>query len=198
MQKDSQAGQKVSFYTGKRGILLQAVLLMVIWLLLSGHYDLLHIFYGVLSVVFVIFLNYRMHYVPLAPGEMPGSFHIKIPKLIGYLFWLQWQIIQSGVYVAYIVLHPKMPINPMLVRFRSKQPNVLAQVILGNSITLTPGTVTLDIKDDVYTVHALTRDTEEGLVSGEMEAKVARLYLDECEPGDACSHVELITSGRGL
>ena len=197
MQQESKARQDGSFYLRYRGIILQSVLLMAVWLILSGHYDALHIFYGVISVAFVVWLNFRMHNLPLAPGEMPGSFRINIPRLIVYLFWLQWQIIQSAVYVAYVVLHPRMPIKPMLVRFRTKQPNVLARVILGNSITLTPGTITLQIEGDVFTVHALTRDTEEDLVSGEMEARVARLYLAECEAGDACSHVELITSGRG-
>jgi multicomponent Na+:H+ antiporter subunit E len=197
MQQESKTLQYGSFYLRYRGTILQAVLLMAIWLLLSGHYDFLHIFYGVVSVAFVVWLNYRMHSQPLAPGELPGTFQINIPRLMAYLLWLLWQIIQSGVYVAYVVLHPRMPINPMLVRFRSKQPNVLARVILGNSITLTPGTITVEIVGDVFTVHALTRDTEEDLVSGDMEARVARLYLPECSPGDACSHVELITSGRG-
>ncbi len=170
---------------------------MTVWLVLSGHYDLQHILFGVVSVALVVSLNYRMHRVPLAPGEQPGSHHIIIHRLIIYLFWLLWQIIQSGLYVAYIVLHPQMPVNPMLVRFKSRQPNVLARVILGNSITLTPGTITLEIDGDEFTVHALNEDTEKALISGDMEARVGRLYLSECRSKDMCTDVELITSGRG-
>ena len=196
-QKIDPACVRRTFYLRNRGLILQGVLLMAIWLILSGYFDFLHIFYGVLSVAFVLWINYRMHLLPLAPDEAPCSYHIILHRLFLYLLWLLWQIIQSGVYVAYVVLHPNMPINPMLVRFKSKQPNVLARVILGNSITLTPGTITLEIKDNEFTVHALTQDLEEGLVSGDMEARVGRLYLFECQAQDMCTDVELFTSGRG-
>ena len=186
-----------TLYFRHRGIFLQAVMLMTVWLVLSGHYDVQHVLFGVLSVILVVSLNYRMHRVPLAPGEEPGSHHIIIHRLIIYLFWLLWQIIQSGLYVAYIVLHPQMPVNPMLVRFKSRQPNVLARVILGNSITLTPGTITLEIDGDEFTVHALSEDTEKALISGDMEARVGRLYLYDCRSQDMCTDVELFTSGRG-
>ncbi len=195
--RGTQARRLRTFYFRYRGLFLQAVILMAVWLVLSGHYDLQHILFGVASVVLVVSLNYRMHLVPLAPGEQPGRHHIIIHRLIIYLFWLLWQIIQSGLYVAYIVLHPQMPVNPMLVRFKSRQPNVLARVILGNSITLTPGTITLEIDGDEFTVHALNEDTEKALISGDMEARVGRLYLSECRSKDMCTDVELITSGRG-
>lgn len=186
-----------SFWLRHRGLILQTLLLAAIWLILSGKTDLIYIIWGVVSIAFVIWLSNRLHHIPLAKDEPCGSTRIIIPRLIVYLFWLVWQIIKSGVYVAYVVLHPKMPIEPMIVRFTSKQPNVLARVILGNSITLTPGTLTLDIEDNLFTVHALTRDTEEDLVSGDMEARVARLYMRECESEDMCCDIELITSGRG-
>ncbi|GAB6061106.1 Na+/H+ antiporter subunit E [Desulfonatronum parangueonense] len=180
-----------------RGLVIQALLLTAVWLILSGRTDPLYLFWGFLSIVFVMWLSSRLHNIPLADNETCGSTRIIIPRLILYLFWLVWQIIKSGVYVAYVVLHPKMPIEPMIVRFTSRQPNVIARVILGNSITLTPGTFTLDIEDNLFTVHALTRDTEEDLVTGDMEARVARLYMQECEREDMCCDIELITSGRG-
>ncbi len=186
-----------SFWLRHRGLILQVLLLSAIWLILSGRTDAIYLLWGAISITFVIWLSSRLNSIPLAKDEPCGTTRIIIPRLIAYLFWLVWQIIKSGVYVAYVVLHPKMPIEPMIVRFTSKQPNVLARVILGNSITLTPGTLTLDIEDDLFTVHALTRDTEEDLVSGDMEARVARLYMRECEREDMCCDIELITSGRG-
>jgi multicomponent Na+:H+ antiporter subunit E len=197
MQQESKTLQCGSFYLRYRGIALQSALLMAIWLILSGHFDFLHIFYGVVSVAFVVWLNYRLHGLPLSPGELPGCSFINIPRLLVYLVWLQWQIIQSALYVAYVVLHPRVPISPALVRFKSKQPNVLARVILANSITLTPGTITVQVNEDEFIVHALTKDTAGDLVSGEMEARVARLYLPECRNEDVCTDVEMITSGRG-
>ncbi len=186
-----------SLWLRHRGLILQILILSAIWLILSGRTDAIYLLWGAISIAFVIWLSGRLNAIPLAKDEPCGSTRIIIPRLIVYLFWLVWQIIKSGVYVAYVVLHPRMPIEPMIVRFTSKQPNVLARVILGNSITLTPGTLTLDIEDDLFTVHALTRDTEEDLVSGDMEARVARLYMRECEREDMCCDIELITSGSG-
>ncbi len=180
-----------------RGLFLQALMLTAIWLILSGKLDLIYFLWGFISIAFTMWLFNRLHAIPLADNEPCGSTRIIIPRLLVYLVWLVGEIIKSGVYVAYVVLHPKMPIQPMLVRFTSKQPNVLARVILGNSITLTPGTITLDIQDDRFIVHALTRDTEEGLVSGDMESRVARLYTQDCKPEDMCCDIDLITSGRG-
>jgi multicomponent Na+:H+ antiporter subunit E len=190
----SQAAASTSLWRRYRGVILQGCLLAAIWLILSGKFEPIYFFWGTLSVAFVLWLSNRLHHLPLAADE-PVS-QINIPRLLVYLCWLQWQIIKSGVYVAYVVLHPRMPINPMLVRFTSRQPNIVARVILGNSITLTPGTLTLEIDGDQFTVHALTRDTEEDLVSGDMEARVARLYMNECDPADMCCEVDLVT-GRG-
>lgn len=196
-KKSLMPQQSLSFWLRHRGLIFQTILLSAVWLLLSGKFEPIYFFWGAISVAFVMWMNNRLHNIPLAENEPCGSTRIIIPRLIVYLFWLVGEIIKSGVYVAYVVLHPKMPIEPMLVRFTSRQPNVLARVILGNSITLTPGTLTLNIDGSHFTVHALTRDTEEGLVSGEMESKVARLYMQECDAEDMCCEVQLITSGRG-
>lgn len=189
--------QAESSWLRHRGLILQALMLTVVWLTLSGKLDLIYLFWGFISIAFTMWLFHRIHGIPLADNEPCGSTRIIIPRLIVYLVWLVGEIIKSGIYVAYVVLHPKIPIQPMLVRFTSKQPNVLARVILGNSITLTPGTITLDIQGDRFVVHALTRDTEEGLVSGEMESRVARLYMQDCKAEDMCCDIDLITSGRG-
>jgi multicomponent Na+:H+ antiporter subunit E len=196
-QQTSVGNQRTTFYLRYRGIILKALPLMAVWLILSGKFELIYFFWGAVSVAFVLWMSSRLSDIPLAENEPCGSTHIIIPRLIVYLFWLVGEIIKSGFHVAYIVLHPKMPIEPMIVRFTSKQPNVLARVILGNSITLTPGTLTLEIDGSHFTVHALARDIEEELVSGEMENRVARLYLQSCDPADMCCEVELITSGRG-
>jgi len=189
--------QAESSWLRYRGLLLQALLLAAIWLILSGKLDAIYFFWGFLSIAFVMWMSNRIRAIPMAENERCGTTRIIIFRLTVYLLWLVVEIVKSGVYVAYVVLHPRMPIQPMIVRFTSKQPNVLARVILGNSITLTPGTLTLDIEGDLFTVHALTRETEEGLVSGDMENRVARLYMRECSPDDMCCDIELITSGRG-
>lgn len=175
-----------------RNIIVQAVFLMAAWLILSGHYDLLHILYGVVSVALVVGLNLKLRQVPLVANEPAGMASIRIVRLPIYLLWLLVQIIRSGIYVVGVVLHPRMPVQPEILHFRSRQPGVMAKVILGNSITLTPGTLTLDILGDEFTVHALTRETARGLYEGSMPAWVASLYRKDNPPDDLCTHVEHI------
>ena len=186
-----------SLWLRHRGLFLQALMLAALWLVLSGRLEPIYLLWGFLSIFFVLWLSSRLRAVPLADNEPCGTTRISVPRLLLYLLWLVKQIIASGVYVAYVVLHPKMPIQPLIVRFTSRQPNVLATVILGNSITLTPGTITVNIEGSRFTIHALTRDMAEELVSGEMERRVARLYTTECDGEDTCCDIELFTSGRG-
>ena len=68
--------------------------------------------------------------------------------LLAYVPWLGWQILLASMQVAYLVLHPRMPVDPCLIYFRVNLPNLAARVILGNSITLTPGTVTIRIQGE--------------------------------------------------
>jgi multicomponent Na+:H+ antiporter subunit E len=181
-----------------RNIIVQAVFLMAIWLILSGHYDFLHILYGVVSVALVVGLNLKLRRIPLVEDEPAGATSIRIDRLLIYLPWLLLQIIKSGIYVVGVVLHPRLPVQPEILYFRSRQPGVMAKVILGNSITLTPGTLTLDILGDDFTVHALTRETARGLYEGAMPAWVASLYRKDNPPDDLCTDVVHIAHGDGL
>ncbi|MCU0538479.1 MAG: Na+/H+ antiporter subunit E [Desulfobacterales bacterium] len=182
-----------SWWRRCRGKAVQAVLLMAVWLILSGMYDFIHIFYGVISVAFVVWLNDRLTPLPLA-GERCGERRIIFSRLLLYIPWLLWQIALSGIYVAGVVLNPHPRLAPTIVRFTSRQPGVVARVILGNSITLTPGTITLAINGDLFTVHALTADTAAGLISGDMESRVGRLYCEGLSPEDACCDVYMLKS----
>lgn len=184
---------------GYRGLILQGILLMGIWLILSGHYDFIHIFYGVACTIFVVWFNARMRGIGLAGEEACGQSRIRLGALALYLPWLLWQIFLSAVHVAKVVLHPKMPIDPSLIRFQSKLPNVISKVILANSITLTPGTITVDLMGDEFLVHALTHHTAEGLVCGDMQTRVCKLYDPKgMSEADACTIVDTTKSGRGV
>lgn len=195
MDQTTRLEQPQSGFTRKyRGIFYQAVLLMALWLVLSGRFGLEPIFYGVLSVGLVVWLNMATGSIPMRTGEYVSGQCIKLFRLIPYLFWLMIEIIKAGFFIAYLILHPKMPINPMIVRFQTKLPNPLARVILGNSITLTPGTLTLDIQGDYFAVHAIVDEVEEDLVSGNMEARVGRLYLSDCKAEDMCTDITILDS----
>ena len=95
--------------------------------------------------------------------------------MICYLPWLFYQIILANIEVAWVVLHPRMleKIDPHLVRFRTSLKRPISKVTFAQSITLTPGTITVNIDDDEFTVYALTRSASEAL-PGEMEARIGR------------------------
>jgi multicomponent Na+:H+ antiporter subunit E len=179
-----------------RNFIIQVVLLMTFWLLLSGHYDFFHIFLGVISVALVVGLNYRLRNHRIFREELKQQTRLRIFRLFVYVPWLLWQIVVSSIQVAYVVLHPSVPADPSLVRFKTRLPNTGSKVILGNSITLTPGTLTLEIKDDEFLVHALSDVSSSGIVSGELPGQVAKLYAER--PKDVVSNIRIVKSSRDL
>ncbi len=153
----------------KRGLILFSFLLAV-WLLLSGHYTPTLITYGVLSCLAVVLLV--GHLGILDEEALPA--HLGIRPLL-YLPWLLKEIVVSNLAVARVILTPSLPIRPRILRVDASQKTDVGRVTYANSITLTPGTVTLDVRDGKLLVHALTTDSAEGLLSGEMDRRVARL-----------------------
>lgn len=87
------------------------------------------------------------------------------------------EVIKSSLEVARVVLSPSLPIQPKLVEFSTQEKSDSGKVILGNSITLSPGTVTIDVDDDRLLVHCLTADSAAGLASGEVERRTAKLEI---------------------
>lgn len=187
--------QTSSFWLRFRGPFVQGLLLAAVWLFISGKFETAYLFWGAISIAIVLALTHPLRTIPITNNGPIGASRIIIPRLILYLFWLLWEMVKSGVSVAYLIVHPRLPIDPLIVTFTSKQPNVIAKVILGNSITLTPGTLTLDISGDRFTVHALTLDTAEDPLNGEMGSRVSRLYVRGKNGGGKCS--ELFIEGRG-
>ena len=108
--------------------------------------------------------------------------------MIKYWIWLVGQIIIANIQIAFVILNPKLPINPQIVVFKQKMDNPLAHLSLGNSITLTPGTVTVDIDNGEYIIHALTDDTAAALYfannQGDIRKKVADLFDEKIEKDD--------------
>jgi len=146
-------------------------LLAILWLLLSGHYTLLLISFGLLSVILVVLLALRMDVV----DHEGVPLHLNPKALVIYWCWLLKEIFVSNIYVCRLILNPAMPISPTVIALRSSQSSDLARVIFANSITLTPGTVTIDIDGDITEVHAITEETATSLLQGSMDSKVTAL-----------------------
>ena len=96
-------------------------------------------------------------------------------RLLLYVPWLLWAIVKANLDVARRILTFRLPISPRLIRVKASQKSDLGQVIYANSITLTPGTVSVDLQDGTILVHALTRECAEDLQEGEMDRRVAAL-----------------------
>ena len=146
------------------------LLLAATWLLWSGLYKPLLLGLGVLSCVLTFLLARRIDYFDDELYAVLLSL-----RLLRYWFWLGGEIIRSSIDVSRVVLHPKLPISPRVIEVKAEAQHSFYQVILGNSITLTPGTLSIDVHEGVIKVHALTEDGARGLESGEMNRRVAAL-----------------------
>jgi multicomponent Na+:H+ antiporter subunit E len=147
------------------------IVLMVSWLLWSGLYKPLLIGLGFFSCLLSLWLAKRTGFFRHA---IQPSALLRLPAL---WFWLLKEVVSSSIEVARIVLSPSLPIHPELVELPSAEKADSAKVILGNSITLSPGTVTIDIDEDRLLVHCLSSNSAASLRSGEVERRVARLKI---------------------
>ena len=153
-----------------RGLSLGLVL-FVVWLLLSGQVgDRLLLGLGLVSATTVVFIAWRMDVVDQEGHPIHMTW-----RAVLYFPWLLKEIVKANIDVARVILDPTLPIGPNLLRLRGSQRSELGNVAYANSITLTPGTVTVALDDGTLTVHALTRAAAEGLADGEMDRRVTAM-----------------------
>jgi multicomponent Na+:H+ antiporter subunit E len=145
-------------------------MLFVTWLLLSGHTEPFLIIVGAISCLVCVVIVRRMDNADLEDIRIRFS-----PRIVGYWLWLAREIVKSNVDVASRVLSPSLPISPTLIRVKASQKTPLYQVMFANSITLTPGTVTVDLEDGMLLVHALNKEAADELLGGEMDTRAAKV-----------------------
>ncbi|OOZ36009.1 Na+/H+ antiporter subunit E [Solemya velesiana gill symbiont] len=144
-----------------------AIALYAFWLLLSGHYVALLLALGGLSVLIVVFFLLRMDRVDGEPSTLRPSL-----KFFRYIGWLLWQVVLSNIALARRVWDPALPIRPTWGKLDTKLPLPLEKALYANSITLTPGTLTTDVRDDHLMIHCLSPEELEELRKGEMERRI--------------------------
>ncbi len=161
--------------------ILMAVLMFLFWLLLSGNLEVKFLIYGALTAIIVSWITYPLLLVPNQDRtKQYFLFAIHPLKLFWYFLWLMWQLLLANIEVIRSTVRTDLTINPRVCRFRFVADNPLATVILANSITLTPGTVTMNVTEDgVFEVHALTDGSAEGLMDGSMQGEVAWLMGED-------------------
>lgn len=151
------------------GISLSACL-FAFWLLLSGYFEAFLLSAGIGSALAVALFAGRMKVL-----DREGHPVDLIPRALIYWPWLAMEIVKSAWAVSRIILHPKLPISPTLVRFKPSQHRVVGLVVHANSITLTPGTITVEAEGGEFLVHGLTKAAADGCVDSEMDRRVSRL-----------------------
>ncbi len=149
-----------------------ALFVATVWLLLSGHYTALILSLGGLSVLIVTWFIRRMDRVDGELGVLPMR-----PRLLYYLLWLMWQVVLSNIDLVRRIWDPTLPIRPTWRRLDIKVTSVPAKTLYANSITLTPGTLTTDVREDHFLVHSLSPDGIDELRKGGMERQIQRLGI---------------------
>lgn len=145
--------------------------------MLSGYTLVLIVGLGIGSILFILLICHRMdaidhetHPIHLAPG------------VITYFPWLVWEIVLANWDVAKAILKNDSSLRPRLMRIHSTQVSEIGRVTYANSITLTPGTVTLDAEGTEFLIHSLTQGSKEGLETGDMDRRVTALELGKGGP----------------
>jgi multicomponent Na+:H+ antiporter subunit E len=143
------------------------ILLFTFWLALSGHYTQMLIGIGVACSLLCVVVAARMG----AADAEAHPVHLFGPALT-YFPWLAWEIAKSAWAVARIIIHPKLPISPTMTVVAASQRTPVGIAAYANSITLTPGTITTNVRGNELTVHAIVRDGAIDLEEGRMDARV--------------------------
>ena len=151
-----------------RTLILKTIGLFGLWVLLSGKLDAFHLSIGFLGAALIAWVNTKSRHLYEPP--------LPLARIVLYLPWLFWGIVKSNLNITKIILDPKLPINPRLIQYRTDLRSNPAVVLLGNSITLTPGTVTIEVSSSELLVHALDDESSSGLESRTMERKIAEAF----------------------
>ena len=162
--------RRIFFYP----FLLTFIIMFGIWVILSGKFDPFHLSLGLISCAIVSYLSSDLLF---ASPKITGLLR-QWGRFIRYVPWLMLEIIKANLHVTYLVFHPRMMelIDPRIVKFRSKLKSDLALVTFANSITLTPGTITVYVSiDGDFKVHAIDKASGDPL-PGAMEANIAKAF----------------------
>lgn len=143
------------------------ITLFGLWLVLSGHLGALLLSLGVVSTAFVLYISLRMELIDHESHPVRLT-----PRLVPYWIFLGYEIIKANLDVAARILKPSLPVSPNMISVRPPQRTDLGLVIYANSITLTPGTVSVNVTAEEIQVHALTRDAAASLQAEHIARRV--------------------------
>lgn len=154
------------------------IFLLLIWIVLSGTMKPFNLISGVICSAFVTAISGDLVFKDRSGS--PASLPLFGLRLAGYLCWLLWELILSNLHVLRLAISPggMKEVRPRIVKFQTKLESPFARFILANSITLTPGTITMELKGQNLYIHAISETTAKGL-EGPMEKKIGKIFGQE-------------------
>ena len=150
-------------------LFLKTMALFVFWVMLSASFEWIHLGLGLIFSFAVAWLN--SGHSPFVP-----KFRLWL-RILLYLPWLFYKILQSSINLSKLILHPALPISPRLISVESKLRHHAAVVLFGNSLTLTPGTITAEVDRNKLIIHAM--DKNDDIAIKQIESKIADIFKDE-------------------
>ena len=156
---------KPNFYST---LTLKTCAFFLIWLLLSESFNGLHMGMGILAAFGVAWLNTE---------RSSTRSSIRGWRMFWYFPWLVGRIFQSGCHLSVLILHPDLPIDPKMIRHQTKLQDDGSIVLLGNSITLTPGTITVEVESQDLVVHAMDDSSADDVTSRRIEQRIDGLFI---------------------
>ena len=162
-----------AYLGGAMAFLATFLILAVFWIFMSGLFDIWHLGLGLLSCALVAYMSSDLLFKKFRSGRRTRE----TVAFIAYLPWLMYQIYLANIYVVRVSLGPNLSekIFPHIIKFRTRLKSEMALTTFANSITLTPGTITVHIEGGYFYVHALDIALGESL-PGEMEQRIAKIY----------------------
>lgn len=149
-----------------------SVILFFFWILLSAHFEPFYLIAGIVCSLIVAALSHDL----LFSGPVRYRF-LTLLQFIYYCGWLFIEIWFAGIDVAYRIIHPRLPIDPQVVTLETPFRDDVVRTVFANSLTLTPGTITIDVAGSTFTVHALTSGAARDLTEGRsIEKRVFRIF----------------------
>lgn len=176
-----------------RTTFVQAIVLFGFWLALSQRSDPLFLITGAITAVVVTAVTHRIAGACLRHdvGHLPvNQIPLAMVRAVTFAIWMAGRILVASVQLAVIALSRNMPLDPCTVRFTTELRRPIARATLANSISLVPGTLTVDIEGTELTVHALNPAQVQDLVTGVLQNKVAKLFLEDEQPALDPSSIE--------
>jgi len=150
------------------------LVMFCVWLVFSGRFDGFHLTLGAFCCAIVASVSGDLLFRSPANRRLP----LLWLRFMGYVPWLLYQIFRANLYVMYLVFHPRMMelIDPQIIEFNSKLKSDVSRTTFANSITLTPGTITVNVSAlGKFSVHCIDKESGKPL-PGEMEARIAKVF----------------------